>query len=172
MTFTAGPGTYDQGEWICASRVGRVEKQCVNTETRVQVVPFDTTQGRLPVVPTVGDTVLARVVRLSHKSASVDIIAVGDRALKESFTGVIRSQDVRSFDVDAMEIHTCFRPRDIVKAKVLALGDRRAYYLTTVEQGLGVISGVSKNGNTMVGMNEKMMVCKETGEMEERRVAV
>jgi exosome complex RNA-binding protein Csl4 len=38
-------------------------------------------------------------------------------------------QDVRSTEVDRVEMSKCFRPGDIVRARIVSLGDSRQYYL-------------------------------------------
>ena len=45
--------------------------------------------------------------------------------------GVIRSQDVRTTDIDRVVIHECFRPGDIVRGEVLSFGDNKSYFVTT-----------------------------------------
>lgn len=42
--------------------------------------------------------------------------------------------------VDSVVMIQCFKPRDIVKAKVISLGDSlRGIYLTTAAENLGVL---------------------------------
>lgn len=43
--------------------------------------------------------------------------------------------------VDKVEVFKCFRPGDIVRARVISLGDARQYYLSTAENELGVSRG-------------------------------
>ena len=50
-----------------------------------------------PLVPAVGDTVTARVLRTQQRLCSVEVLCVGDQKLKSAFLGVIRLQDVRDF---------------------------------------------------------------------------
>jgi hypothetical protein len=40
--------------------------------------------------------------------------------------------------VDKVEVIKCYRPGDIVRARVISLGDARQYYLSTAENELGV----------------------------------
>ena len=80
---------------------------------------------------------------------------------------------MRSSDIDAVELHRCFRPGDIVRARVLSLGDQRAYYLTTAEDDLGVVRCRSKQtGDVLVPLDAKTVICEETKETEERKAAV
>ena len=177
---SAGQGTYEKGRYICESRVGKVVRREIESNSEdtgsrfvLEVVcPEDSVAVNYPVVPKVGDIVLGKVIRLSQKLASVDIFSVENRDVKEIFTGIVRAQDIRTSDIDSIELHRCFRPRDIVRARVLSLGDSRAYYLTTAEPELGVVSSVSQNGSKMVPLDEGAMHCVETGEREERKVAI
>lgn len=45
-----------------------------------------------------------------------------------------------------VELHSCFRPGDLVRAEVIALGDARSYYLSTAKNDLGVVFARSANG--------------------------
>lgn len=45
-----------------------------------------------------------------------------------------------------MRIGECFRLGDIVKAKVVSLGDARSYYLSTAANELGVVYATSEDG--------------------------
>ena len=124
-------------------------------------------------VPRIGDIVVCKVIHSTLKNVFVDIIQIEGQDLVETFSGLIRSSDIRANESDLLEIHRCFRPRDIVKAKVLSLGDQRAYYLTTAEPSLGVVSCFSKTtGLSMVPLDAKTVICKETQETEERKACV
>jgi len=91
-------------------------------------------------VPEPGAIVTARVIKVMARLASVNIICVGTRAVKEKFTGTVRQQDVRATEIDKVDMYTSFRPGDIIRAEVLSLGDARAYYLSTAKNELGVVS--------------------------------
>jgi exosome complex component CSL4 len=47
-----------------------------------------------------------------------------------------------------VEILSCFRPGDIVRAEVLSVGDVRSFFLTTARNDLGVIFAKSIAGET------------------------
>lgn len=94
-----------------------------------------------------------------------------DWLFRESCQGIIRKEDVRQIEVragqrvslscmgrsrlthacmsaclaggqvDKVEVFKCFRPGDIVRARVISLGDARQYYLSTAENELGVSRG-------------------------------
>lgn len=47
-------------------------------------------------------------------------------------------------------MYDCFRPGDVIRAKVLSLGDARSYHLTTADNALGVVHAKSLAGGCMV----------------------
>lgn len=51
---------------------------------------------------------------------------------------------------DKIKMGECFRLGDIVKAKVLSLGDARSYYLSTAANELGVVYATSEDGELTV----------------------
>ena len=51
--------------------------------------------------------------------------------------GVIRREDVRQTEKDRVELSKCFRPSDIVMAKIISLGDQNNYLLSTAADELG-----------------------------------
>ncbi|KAI3757284.1 hypothetical protein L6452_04818 [Arctium lappa] len=122
-------------------------------------------------VPEPGCVVIARVTKVMARMASADIMCVGSKAVREKFSGIIRQQDVRATEIDKVDMHTSFRPGDIVKASVLSLGDARAYYLSTAQNELGVVSAESMAGGTMVPISWTEMQCPLTGQIEQRKVA-
>ncbi|CAI9090963.1 OLC1v1025863C1 [Oldenlandia corymbosa var. corymbosa] len=122
-------------------------------------------------VPEPGSLVIARVTKVMAKLASVDIMCVGPKSVKEKFTGTIRQQDVRATEIDKVDMHASFRPGDIVRAVVLSLGDARAYYLSTAKNELGVVSAESAAGEIMVAISWTEMQCPLTGQIEQRKAS-
>ena len=135
--------------------------------------PFATllTNKTPPTPPTVGAVVTAKVIKTNVRTVNLEIAPTPP--LTESFSGLLRTSDVRSSDIDSIELHRCFRPGDIVRARVLSLGDQRAYYLTTAEEDLGVIKARSgRTGRVLVPLDCGTVGCAETGEKEVRKAAV
>ncbi|KAE9448016.1 hypothetical protein C3L33_20086, partial [Rhododendron williamsianum] len=127
-------------------------------------------------VPEPGSIVIARVTKVMVRMASADIMCVGPKSVREKFTGSIRQQDVRATEIDKVDMHSSFRPGDIVRALVLSLGDARAYYLSTAKNELGVVSAESTAGKfpssaAMVPISWTEMQCPLTGQIEQRKVA-
>ncbi len=155
--FTPGPGTYTRGVNVYASVTGVVVKEeCgnrnstnnSNTEKNMeeerettQVLPLvyvkamKSTQDQ---VIEVGDLILGRVTKVRSQLAFMEIICVGEVILRESAAGVVRKEDIRLRNRDSVVMGECFRPGDIVRAKVISLGDTRQYIVSTADAELGV----------------------------------
>lgn len=132
--YASGPGTHIYGGNIVSSLLGNVNVTApakapgptkrLNKITAPSVEELSTIsvirRGRKrEVLPDVGNTVLARVVRLMPKQAIVVIQQVGDTVLQTEWQGVIRVQDVRATEQDKVKIHESFKPGDIVRAQVV-----------------------------------------------------
>ncbi|ODQ79147.1 hypothetical protein BABINDRAFT_8742 [Babjeviella inositovora NRRL Y-12698] len=93
--------------------------------------------------------------------------------LGETFKGLIRSQDVRSTNRDAVKMIESFRPGDIVRALIISLGDGSNYYLSTARNDLGVVFAKAHSGagGLMYAVDWQTMVCAQTGETELRKCA-
>ena len=73
---------------------------------------------------------------------------------------------------DRVEMYNCFRPGDLVLARVISLGDPTAgYLLTTAENSLGVVIAKSEVGSTMVPVSWTEMQCTTSYTIEQRKVA-
>ncbi|CAG9467428.1 unnamed protein product [Pedinophyceae sp. YPF-701] len=104
--------------------------------------------------------------------ANCDIVCIGQQALKQTFAGVIRQQDVRATEIDKVEMAKCYRPGDIVRAEVLALGDARSFQLTTAKDEYGVVyAKCAVSGQAMVPSSATEMACPESRVVEARKVA-
>ncbi|KAF6253190.1 WD40-repeat-containing domain protein [Scenedesmus sp. NREL 46B-D3] len=84
------------------------------------------------------------------------------------------STDITSSSSGSWEqvvMYDCFRPGDIVRAKVLSLGDARSYHLGTADNSLGVVRAKSLAGVAMVPISWQEMQCPQTQALERRKVA-
>ena len=137
--------------------------------------------GGQDVVLEVGHIVLTRVLRITSKQAHVEVVAMGSVTLRQTCQGIIKKEDVREHEIDRVEIHKCFRPGDIVRARVVSLGDSRQYYLSTAESELGVMYAKSQThvgegggeggGSVMVPVSWEKMMDPITKVTEDRKVA-
>eukprot|EP00898_Chlorokybus_atmophyticus_P005386 jgi/Chlat1/5849/Chrsp4S06234 len=121
------------------------------------------------------------VLRVTPRLATAAILCVGADPTDEAFSGIIRVQDVRATEIDKVDMYSCFRPGDIVRAEVVSLGDARSYYLSTARNELGVVfarsasasaaSAVAGAAAPMVPVSWQEMQCPVTGTREKRKVA-
>lgn len=168
--FEAGLGTHlsKDGKHIYSSLVGLKEVvPATGKKATLQVV----SQRSQVLTPSPGDVVTCKVTRINPRLASADIICVGTQPLEERFTGIIRLQDVRATEIDKIDIASCFRPGDIVRAHIVSLGTHRDYYLSTAKNELGVVYAKSLAGHPMVPLSWQEMQCPRTKAIEKRKVA-
>ncbi|KAF3930605.1 hypothetical protein ABW19_dt0205000 [Dactylella cylindrospora] len=181
--YIPGAGVHLFNNQIIASLVGQVvttpsppptSKYAPTPPPTISVVkPVLSTEeeGNSTLLPEVNSEVLCRVTRINARQATVAIFVVNGRVCGDEFQGVIRVQDVRLTEVDKVKIFTSFRPGDIVRAKVISLGDQSNYYLSTAHNSLGVIMASSEAGDPMFPINWKEMKSMNSGIVEERKVA-
>ena len=91
--------------------------------------------------------------------------------LRAPLKGIIRREDVRQTEKDRVEMSKCFRPNDVVFAKVLSLGDSQNYLLTTAGDELGVVLATSATGVRLEPISWNEMRCPKTGVKEPRKTA-
>lgn len=64
--------------------------------------------------------ILARVTQINPRWARCAILCVKDIVLAEPFRGQLRKEDVRATEKDRVELYQCFRPNDIILARVVS----------------------------------------------------
>lgn len=175
--FRAGQGCYILNHLVFASVCGKVNvinPVAALPQNKVADLPLIEVllpAKGAPAPPEIGDVVICKVAKVSSRAATVDIISVEKRLLRESFAGTIRLRDVRKHEVDSVEIYKSFRPGDIVRAKVISLGDTRSYYLSTASNELGVMLAYScTTGKPMTPVSWQQMQ-DDQGNKEWRKVA-
>eukprot|EP01024_Parvocaulis_polyphysoides_P007415 TRINITY_DN12206_c0_g1_i4.p2 TRINITY_DN12206_c0_g1~~TRINITY_DN12206_c0_g1_i4.p2 ORF type:complete len:177 (+),score=13.85 TRINITY_DN12206_c0_g1_i4:142-672(+) len=148
--FVSGEGTYVDAEEIrslllgvciketltinCDSEMeGQQQQQQQQQQQKTQQLKVSRV-GQPPIIPKQGDIVTGKVVRVTPKLAQVQILCVEDSALKNQFEGVIRLQDVRTTEIDKIDMQNCFWPGDIVRSRVLSLGSATDYRLPADRQ--------------------------------------
>lgn len=164
---TAGDGTYRQGEYIFSSLTGFVDYKEDNKEIVVEVNKgFERT-----IVPTVGSVVTAKVVNIRRRFAKCLIYCVESTVLKEPFRGMLRKEDVRAKEKDKVEMYKCYRPGDIILARITSIGTMHSYNLSTAEEELGVVFARSEAGFEMTPTSWSEMMCTKTFVKEPRKIA-
>lgn len=118
-----------------------------------------------------GSIVTCRIIRITATFAKCSIHCIEDYILKQPYTGVIRIEDIRNFDRDRVNINKCFRPGDIVLAKVLTTGENHLFRLTTAAPELGVVIATNDWNEPLIPITLTEMLCKRTFSKEPRKVA-
>jgi len=181
----SGPGTYVRGKSVMAAVMGHArttpaaddadDKRPLVEVIKGPVVTGDGTgRGGGTLLPEVGDEVFARVLRINPRQVWCEIVAVNGKAVNDAsgFQGIVRQQDVRATEIDKVDMYESFLPADVIRAKVLSLGDQRSYYLTTARNELGVVQAKSPfTGEPMVPVSWQEMMCPSTQVKVPRKVA-
>lgn len=94
-------------------------------------------------VPTVGVIVTCKVLSINSLQAKCQICCIEDNVLKLPFKATLRKEDIAADNKDIIEVYKCFRPRDMILARVIGLSDQ-GYMLTTGEDELGVVVAFSE----------------------------
>ncbi|XP_011858736.1 PREDICTED: transcription initiation protein SPT3 homolog [Vollenhovia emeryi] len=131
----AGPGTYEQQGYIYSKLAG-VVKLVTNDKTRTIEVHGITEQS---IVPAPGDIVTAMITVVNQRFCKCSIKCVGDTVLTRPYKGILRKEDVRAIDKDKIEMYKCYRPGDIILARVMPMTEIHTYQLSTAENELGVV---------------------------------
>ena len=167
-----GEGVHRWDTGLHASIAGTVslDRSCEPPRLSVSALTAPSEPAAAP--PTVGDIVTCRVIRINPRLASLEILCVAGVPLREPCGGLLRREDVREFERDAVLMRDSCRPGDIVQARVLSLGDSRAYYVTTASEELGVVFARSaEDGSTLLPLAWDEMLCPATHAREARKVA-
>jgi exosome complex component CSL4 len=171
----AGPGTYvrEADGNVCAALAGVAHLLQPAADSQQRLPTAEVHRGRAAaVLPQPGSVVLSRVLSVSPRWATCEVVCVNGAAVDQPFSGIIRQQDVRATEVDKVVLQECFRPGDVVRCSVLSLGDQRSYYLSTASPELGVVYARSaSSGQPLVAVDWTTMRDPVTGSIETRKVA-
>lgn len=176
-TLKSGHGIYEKDEYLVASLPGTLIQSSENV-LFVQPPSSNNPIKKLhtQVIPTIGQDIIGRIIKITSKYAGVDILSVdGELPLMEPIKGTIRTQDI--VEIEEKEIppvHLAFRPGDLVRARIIGISDPSAGYLlsTGLNPHLGVIYGKSAAAGVPLrpfAWNE--MICSHTGIKEKRKCA-
>ncbi|RMZ79869.1 hypothetical protein DV737_g3220, partial [Chaetothyriales sp. CBS 132003] len=182
-THLAGSGTHVHGQAICASIVGSVVTLPSAARGGKPTISIPR-HSHLPstALPTVGSTVLCRVIRVQQRQLIASILITDPTPAtyvpfttitndELQFQAVLRREDIRGYDKDKIDMNDMFRTGDIIKAAVISLGDERSYYISTVGNEYGVVIAQSEAGNAMVPASWNSMMDAVSGQVESRKVA-
>ena len=176
----SGHGTYVRHGKIYSSFCGKVIIEPSQQESSASLGPSNQQLPLLSVcshkkqsntIPDVSLRVICKVMNISERQARVRIIIVEGNILQQPLRGVIRKADVRAMEKDSVVMFHSFRPGDLVRARVISLGEGNQYVLSTAENELGVFAAHSESGATLVPVSWCEMQCSKTGLKEKRKVA-
>ncbi|XP_076651663.1 exosome component 1 Csl4 isoform X1 [Halictus rubicundus] len=162
-----GPGTYEQQGYIY-SKLSGVVKLVPQENTHIIEVHGITEQS---IVPAPGDIVTAMVTIVNQRFCKCSIKCIGDIVLTRPYRGILRKEDVRAIDKDNIQMYKCFRPGDIILARVMPMTEAHTYQLSTAENELGVVIAHSEEGVAMIPISWTQMQCPKTLRKEHRKVA-
>lgn len=163
----SGCGTYERHGYIYSALAGFVNIVKKDKSNIIEVRSINDQS----IVPAPGDIVTAKVALINQRFCKCVIKCIGDTVLSRPYRGILRKEDVRATDKDGVEMYKCFRPGDIILARVLPMTDIHSYQLSTAENELGVVIAHSEAGIEMVPISWTQMQCPKTFVKEWRKVA-
>lgn len=176
-TLKSGHGIYEKDGFLFVSLPGTLMQSSSNVlfvQTSPSSNPFKKVHTQ--VIPVIGQDIIGKIVKITSKYAGVEILSVdGELPLMEPIKGTIRTQDI--VEVEEKEIppiHLAFRPGDLIRARIIGIGDPSAGFLlsTGVSPHLGVIYGKSAAaGAPLLPHAWNEMICSQTGAKEKRKCA-
>lgn len=160
-------GLYVYKEYIFASMMGTIQKNEDNAFFVANQFPVKCIDIRI------GDVVYGQISKIREEEAFVNLIQINEVSLSKNIEGTIRKEHVREKLVDQVIMMESFRPNDIIKAKVISLGDSsRNLYLTTAGADLGVLVAKNETSNEiMLPFDWTSMIDIKNGFQEKRKVA-
>ncbi|KRX07757.1 Nucleic acid-binding, OB-fold [Pseudocohnilembus persalinus] len=169
-----GDGIYVKNNNMFASLYGKIDidSEKINEGEAKHTIKIQSSiQNKSPCLQ-LGQVVIGKIIRLKEDLCHLKIMMIEDQPINSYLEGVIRKQNVRESEVDKLEMQNCFIPGDIVKAKIISLGDSTKVFLSTVGDDLGVLFAKDQEmGQLMLPYSWNQMISLQTGLKEERKVA-
>lgn len=72
------------------------------------------------ILPRTGDIVTAKVMVVNPRMVQCVILCVGPSALARPYRGILKKEDIKATDKDRIDPYKCFRPGDIILARVVS----------------------------------------------------
>lgn len=162
-----GSGTYERHGYIYSSLAGVVN---MIKDEKSSIIEVHSSNDQ-SIVPVPGDIVTAKVTIVNQRFLKCIIKCIGDTVLSRPYRAILRKEDVRATEKDKVEMYKCFRPADIILARVLPMTDAHCYQISTAENELGVVIAHSEAGIPMIPVSWTEMQCPKTYVKEPRKVA-
>eukprot|EP00917_Polyrhabdina_sp_WS-2016_P016751 GHVP01036194.1.p1 GENE.GHVP01036194.1~~GHVP01036194.1.p1 ORF type:complete len:208 (+),score=29.85 GHVP01036194.1:190-813(+) len=173
---TVGNGAYLDGKDIVSGIYGK-RRQYRDKENNTIVICVDSiNEDRSTRMPIISEIVTCTIRKIVKEKAYADILSIGDEMCKYPINSTIPLNNIfEQMDQD-IRITDCFRPGDLIKAKVLGKSSaliQEGYLLTTNQKDLGVINATSlQAGNKLDFLSEDRMIDPITMIEEKRKCAV
>ena len=172
-SFTKGSGTCVRGGKVYSTLVGQISiiSSQEGADTKPVISVLRSKASGLKAVPSIGSLVICQVININERQAKMNMLCIREAVLTEPLHGIIRKEDIRAMEKDTVEIFHSFRPRDLVRARVIAHGEGQMYILSTAENELGVVAADCGCGANMLPVSWCEMQCSKDGNKEKRKVA-
>nr|CAD7453304.1 unnamed protein product [Timema tahoe] len=168
--YVPGCGTYERKGYIYSTLAGTVK---IVKQDKSSIIEVHSISDQ-SIVPAPGEIVTAKVTIVGQRFCKCVIKCIGETVLTRPYRGILRKEDVRATEKDRVEMIKCFRPGDIILARVvsfLPMKEVHSYQLSTAENELGVVIAHSEEGVSMVPISWTEMQCPKTFTKEPRKVA-
>lgn len=87
----------------------------------LQITTVSVESARTPsVLPKTGDIVTAKVMVVNSRQVQCMILCVGSSVLVRPYRGILKKEDIKSTDKDRIDPYKCFRPGDVILARVVS----------------------------------------------------
>ncbi|KEG01573.1 exosome complex component CSL4, putative [Plasmodium vinckei vinckei] len=166
--YISGNNTYILKNEIRSTILGK-KNISINNENK-QIINIDVIKDYVP-LPQVGDLVICKVYRVTFNMIYCNIMLTNNKPLKNSLKGYINKSDIHIYEGDLGDNFDCFKQGDIIKAKVLSIGQHSSYKLSTVGSDLGVIIALSEKGDILQPVAWNLMVNLSDMSFEQRKVS-
>ncbi|CAD2088158.1 exosome complex component CSL4, putative [Plasmodium vinckei brucechwatti] len=166
--YISGNNTYILKNEIRSTILGK-KNISINNENK-EIINIDVIKDYVP-LPQVGDLVICKVYRVTFNMIYCNIMLTNNKPLKNSLKGYINKSDIHIYEGDLGDNFDCFKQGDIIKAKVLSIGQHSSYKLSTVGSDLGVIIALSEKGDILQPVAWNLMVNLSDMSFEQRKVS-
>lgn len=122
-------------------------KKIINKDNRVHIVPAIPKQTfSRNYVPNINDIVYARITKISQNQIFLDILMINNiKLLSYTIKAVLRREDLAESNIDQIDLYKEYSLLQILKCKILSLGDTKYYFLTINGPGLGPVINYNPN---------------------------
>ncbi|CRH03008.1 exosome complex component CSL4, putative [Plasmodium relictum] len=166
--YINGENTYVLKNEIRSTILGK--KNIIVNNDNKKIINVDNIKSFVA-LPKAGDIVICKIYRVTFNMIYCNIILSNNKPLKNSFKGYINKSDIHIYEGELGDNFDCFKQGDIIKAKILSIGQHSSYKLSTVGSDLGVIIALSDKGEILKPVAWNLMVNLDDMSFEQRKVS-